>query len=111
MGSLRHSEDDTHEVLAAVVEKLGGRGARSLKLYGGWRERHPEKTFADWIRIVTKNVIRDHVRAVLGESKQTAVDRDPSVKRVLNEFASSQAWEQTGIRPPMTLAQTSRQLL
>jgi DNA-directed RNA polymerase specialized sigma24 family protein len=107
MGGAR-SEDDVRDVLTKLLEKLGGRGGRGLKLYGAWRSRHPEKTFEDWLRIVVKNTIRDHARQALGAH---AAPGEPSVKRLLNEFAASPALESLGARPPMTAAQTARQLL
>ena len=111
MGPLARSEDSVHDVLATLVEKLGADDARALKLYVTWRHRHADKTLFDWIRIVTKNAIRDHVREQLGETRGGSVGGDPSVKRVLNDLAASPAWERLGVRPPMTAAQTARQLL
>jgi DNA-directed RNA polymerase specialized sigma24 family protein len=111
LGPLAKSDDHVHDVLAKIVEKLSAREGRSLKLYVAWRDRNPDKTLADWLRIVTKNLARDHVREHLGESRGAGPDREPSVKRLLNELASSPAWERIGVRPPMTAAQTARQLL
>ncbi len=82
-----------------------------MKQFGTWRQRHPDKTFADWIRIVTRNVVRDGLRQRLGTARAADLDPSPSVKRLLNEFASSPALETLGFRPPVTLAQTARQLL
>jgi DNA-directed RNA polymerase specialized sigma24 family protein len=110
MGSLARSEDHVRDVLAKLVEKLGQDDGRGLRLYRPWRERHPDKTFADWMHIVVANAIRDHVRTTLGESKATAMD-EPSVKRLLNEFAASPALKELGVRPPITAAQTARQML
>jgi DNA-directed RNA polymerase specialized sigma24 family protein len=61
------------------------------------------------MRIVTKNVIRDYAREQLG-SRNVASD-GLSSKRLLNEFAYSPALEELGIRPPLTAAQTARELL
>jgi hypothetical protein len=62
MGDFAQSEDDVREVISAIVEKLGSRGYHGLKLHEPWRVRNPDKTFEDWLRIVSKNVIRDYVR-------------------------------------------------
>ncbi len=110
-GSPDRSLDDRHDVAAAVIAKLGGREGRGLKQFGTSRQRHPDKTFADWIRIVTRNVVRDGLRQRLGPATAADMDASPSVKRLLNEFASSPALETLGFRPPVTLAQTARQLL
>lgn len=109
MGSLARSEDHVHEVVTRLVEKFGRSTAPGLARYASWRERHAEKTFADWVRIVTKNQVRDYVREQLGATSAGA--DEPSLKRLLNEFASSPALEELGERPPLTAAQTARQLL
>jgi DNA-directed RNA polymerase specialized sigma24 family protein len=110
MGSLARSEDHVRDVLAKLVEKLGQADGRGLRLYRPWRERHPDKTFEDWMHIVVANAIRDHVRATLGETKAFRTS-EPSVKRLLNEFAASPALKELGARPPITAAQTARQML
>jgi DNA-directed RNA polymerase specialized sigma24 family protein len=111
MGPLARSEDDVHDVLTKLVEKLGRADGHGLRLYRSWIERHPEKTFEDWICIVVANAVRDHVRRQLGEAKGPPSTGEPSIKRLLNEFASSPALERLGVRPPLTAAQTARQLL
>jgi RNA polymerase sigma factor (sigma-70 family) len=109
MGSLARSEDGVHDVVARLIEKIGRPKGRGLRLYPPWRERNPGKTFEDWIRIVTKNAIRDYVRARVGAPPSHA--GEISAKRLLNEFASSSTFEERGIRPPFTAAQTARELL
>jgi DNA-directed RNA polymerase specialized sigma24 family protein len=108
MGSLAASEDAVHNVVMRLIEKVGSPDGHGLSLYRSWRERHPDRDFGDWIRIVTKNAVRDHVRERLGAG---AVPGEPSVKRLLNEFASSLGIEDLGARPPITAAQTARELL
>ncbi len=107
MGSAR-SEDDVRDVLTKLFSKLGRENGRGLRLYGAWSVRHPEKTFEDWLRIVAKNVVRDRAREELGPRENPS---DPSVKRLLNEFAASPCIEAMGVRPPITAAQTARQLI
>jgi RNA polymerase sigma factor (sigma-70 family) len=109
LGPLAQSDDHVHEVLVRLVEKLGQPEGRGLRLYPPWQEQNPDKTFSDWVRIVTKNVVRDYAREQLGPRP---ADRDaPSLKRLLNDFASSPALEELGIRPPFTAAQTARELM
>jgi DNA-directed RNA polymerase specialized sigma24 family protein len=110
MASLSRSEDDVHDVLLKLVEKID-RGGRTLGHYPPWREQHPDKTFEDWMGIVVANAIRDHLRERLGPTRAPDSPDDPSVKRLFNEFACSPALEQLGLRPPITAAQTARQLL
>jgi hypothetical protein len=111
MGSFARSEDHVYDVLARIVDRLGRRGGRGLGLYPAWHMHNPDKTFDDWIRIVTVNEIRRHMRAQLAKQALTGAEKLPSVKRVLNEIAMSPAIEQLGVRPPMTAAQTARELL
>jgi DNA-directed RNA polymerase specialized sigma24 family protein len=107
MGPLAKSEDQIRDVLIRLMDKLGKHEARGLARYVPWRARHADKSFEDWIRIVTSNVVRDHVREMMGDA---AVFEGPSVKRLLNEFVSSPALAQLSIRPPITNAQTAREL-
>jgi DNA-directed RNA polymerase specialized sigma24 family protein len=109
MGSLARSEDHVHEVVVRLVGKFSRGTAPGLARYAPWRERHTDKTFGDWVRIVAKNQVRDYVREQMGAA--TAPAGEPSLKRLLNEFASSPALEELGERPPLTAAQTARQLL
>jgi RNA polymerase sigma factor (sigma-70 family) len=109
MGSLARSADHVHEVATRLVEKLAGRDGHVLRTYAPWRNRNPERTFADWLRIVTKNAVRDYVREQVGPRNADA--DEPSLKRLLNEFTSSPVLEEQGVRPPLTAAQTARELL
>lgn len=109
MGSMARSDDHVHNVVTALVEKLS---TGALGGYPAWRRDNPGKTFADWNRIVTSFAVRDYVRQALGR-RQSADPSVPSVKRLLNDFASSEAGEAAfgATRPPVTAAQTARQLL
>lgn len=110
MGSMAKSEDHVHNVVTALVDKLA---SGALGGYPGWRRDNPGKTFADWNRIVTSFAVRDYVRQALGRRSAAADPTLPSVKRLLNDFASSPVGEDAfgATRPPMTAAQTARQLL
>lgn len=103
------TEDDLHDIVAKLVEKFSRADGRALKLFAPWSARNPGKTFADWMRIVTKNAVRDFVRKKLGPRPQSP--GEASRKRLLNEFASSPLLEELGVRPPLTAAQTARELL
>jgi hypothetical protein len=61
------------------------------------------------MRIVAANLVRDYVREQMG-SRRANLD-EPSPKRILNEFSMSPALDELGVRPPMTAAQTARELL
>jgi DNA-directed RNA polymerase specialized sigma24 family protein len=111
MGRFARSEDHVHDVLARLVDRLGRHERRGLGLYAPWRERNPDKTFEDWIQIVTVNEIRRLVRAELARLATSDAEALPSVKRVLNEIAMSPALEELGVRPAMTAAQTARELV
>jgi DNA-directed RNA polymerase specialized sigma24 family protein len=110
MGLLARSDDEVHNVLTKIVEKLGKDHGRALSLYGAWREQHTDKSFDDWLRIVASNVVRDHVRESMVDA---AAYEEPGVKRLLNEFATCPALTELAglsVRPPMTNAQTAREL-
>src|SRR5262245_6381980 len=111
MRRLGEPEEHAHEVVAKLVEKLGRGDGHGLRLYRSWHDRHADKTFEDWMHIVVANTVRDHVREQLGEAKAPRVSEDPSVKRLLNEFAQSPLLERLGVRPPIPAAQTARQIL
>ena len=107
--ALGQSDDHVHNVVARLVQKIGRAEGYGLRHYAPWRERHPEKTFEDWLRIVTANVVRDYVREHVIQRPGEATA--PSVKRLLNEFAASPLLDELGVRPPFTAAQTARELI
>jgi DNA-directed RNA polymerase specialized sigma24 family protein len=102
------SEDGPHDVGLRIIEKLKTDDFRALRLYEDWRTRHPDKTFLDWLRIVAANVTRDYLRALRGHSSPDDV---PSPKQLLNAFSVASAVDDCGTRPPMTWAQTARELI
>lgn len=97
------SEDHVQNAAQRAAAKVSGGVASCLR----WRGAHPDKDVLDWVRIVSKNAIRDYLRTQLGP--RTA-DGQPSAKRLLNEFASSEGLEERGERPPFTAAETAREL-
>jgi DNA-directed RNA polymerase specialized sigma24 family protein len=121
MGGLGRSDDHVHDVLTLLVERLRRDGGHGLRLYAPWRAKNPDKTFADWIRIVTVNLMRRYVRDRLtalrgAEAPGSAAPEDggpplPSVKRLLNEFIQSPVLDEVGVRPPFTNAQTAQELM
>ena len=111
MGSFARSDDHVDAVVGTLIEKIARPDGRALRRYLDWQAAHGEQTFADWIRIVTKNAVRDYLRDQLGTGKPAQAG-EPSVKRLLNEFTvSPAAAEERGHRPPVTAAQTARELL
>ena len=111
MGRFARSDDHVDAVVGALVEKIARPDGRALRRYVDWRASRSDQTFANWIRIVTKNAIRDYLRDQLGTSNRTPAG-EPSAKRLLNEFATAPAADvERGHRPPVTAAQTARELL
>ncbi|MFO0616235.1 MAG: hypothetical protein U0414_26815 [Polyangiaceae bacterium] len=113
MGSLARSDDNVRDVMTAVVARLSPTEGNALAGYADWCKEHEREDFDDWLRIVVSFAIRDYVRAALGRSTKVKDPDLPSVKRLLNEFASSPASDDVfgSERPQFTLAQTARQLL
>jgi DNA-directed RNA polymerase specialized sigma24 family protein len=105
MRSRADREDEVRNVVTQIVEKL----LRRLSTYPGWRTTNREKSIADWLRILSKNAIRDYLRERLGP--RPAPGEEPSAKRFLNDFTSWEQLEERGERPPRTLAETVRELL
>jgi hypothetical protein len=111
MGRFARSDDHVDAVVGTLVEKIGRPDGRALRRYVDWRASRPDQTFADWMRIGTKNAVRDYLRDQLGTGNRTPMG-EPSAKRLLNEFAMSPAADaERGHRPPVTAAQTARELL
>jgi DNA-directed RNA polymerase specialized sigma24 family protein len=109
MGALASSDDHVRNVATRLTAKVGRPDGHGLRMFSLWRERHPEKTFVDWNRIVARNAVRDYVREQLGA--RPADPDQPSKKRLLNEFSTSAVIDELGIRPPVTAVQTARDLL
>jgi hypothetical protein len=106
---LAQSEDDRREIAVNVIEKLSRNDLHGLHLYQSWCERHPDKTFHDWLRIVLANAARDHQRGHRAKHQDFELPMSPV--RVLNEFTLTLPLDEHGTRPPVTAAQTARQLL
>jgi hypothetical protein len=104
MRPMAASDDHVHNVVQRVVAKL----SKGVGTYPDWKLANRDKALLDWVCIVTKNAIRDCVRAQLGP--RTGTDQ-PSVKRLLNEFASSEQLDNHAQRPPLTANQTARELI
>jgi DNA-directed RNA polymerase specialized sigma24 family protein len=107
MGSYR-AEDDVRNVMANVFERLRRHDYRALRTFAAWRDKN-QKTFADWITIVTVNVIRNYIVAKLGAPQ---ADRS-SVKQLVNTFADGLKLDgdEPIVRPQMTNRETAHQIL
>lgn len=107
----RSSDDDVRNVATNVLSKLGGDDLHGLRRYAGWREEHPGQTFKDWLFIVAANAARDYARSRRAQATADTLDALPSVNRFLNEFLTSPTIERSGVRPPVTAAQTAREVM
>ncbi len=117
---LPDDDDHVHNVLTLLSEKLCSPNSRALSLYPAWQERHTDKTFADWLRIVAANAARDYARSRRSSSAYASPEEPPargapaqvSPKRLLNEFSNARTDElHHSVRPPFTGNQTARELL
>ena len=102
-------QDEAQELFARLLERLEGHDFRGLRAFSGWKERHPEKDFLDWTRIVVANLSRDRARERLGRRRDDG--ELPSAKRLLNELAALEPLEALAYRPPVTTTQTAREIL
>ncbi len=101
--------DDAHEVATRLLEKLNKDEGEALFLYQAWQARHPERTFADWMRITTENALRDLLRQRRGDRSPSS--GEPSIKQLLNEHAMVLKDDGIGSRPPFTPMHTARQIM
>jgi DNA-directed RNA polymerase specialized sigma24 family protein len=101
-------EDGPHDVGLRIIEKLRADDFRALRLYADWHQRHPEKSLLDWLRIVAANVTRDYLRELRGYASSEDL---PSPKQLMNAYSAVISSDDLGTRPPMTWAQTARQLI
>lgn len=125
----RGTEDDARNIATSVLERLRRDDHHALRQYFDWKQRKQDKTFLDWLFIVSTNVARDAFRVErgrppnvnpgqVGSTRGPATSSDdgtgpatPSVKRFLNEVSASGVLEEAGFRPPITTHQTARQVL
>jgi DNA-directed RNA polymerase specialized sigma24 family protein len=111
MRGLGRDEDHARNVAARLLAKLQKDEFRALRQFEEWRERHPDKSFHDWLRIVVTNAARDYVRERRGSLAAPAGADEPTAKQLLEELARAIPLEELGARPAMTAAQTARELL
>lgn len=112
MGPLARSEDHVRDVVVRVFEKLGADDCRALRLYPAWKGATAGRTFADWLRIVSANVVRDFVREKVGRPLDPAREGPIANKRLVDSLAEMlPSDEELGTRPPLTAQHTVRELL
>lgn len=111
MGALRSNEDAVREVQTRLIEKLSREDFRALRQYGEWARLNPSKSFADWMRIVSANVVRSYLREELSLGRAPSLD--PSRRAVFRDFFVHcfESSDEVAIRPPVTPVQTARELV
>lgn len=107
----RCTDDDERNIATTVLDKLCRNDHRGLRQYFDWKRQQCGKSFQDWLFIVRANAARDQARSGKSRQKDPEGAGQPSVKRFLNEVATSGVLEQLGVRPPVTTQQTARQVL
>ena len=109
MGSYRESEDDVRNVMTRVFERLRREDYRALRTFHGWRDQNPNKTFPDWLTIVTVNVIRNYISAKLGARNE----RGTSIKQLINTLADALPLDggKLSTRPHITTKETAQRIL
>jgi hypothetical protein len=111
MGPFARSDDHVRDVVLRVLEKLGADGCRAVLLFPAWRDAGAGRTFGDWLRIVTANVVRDYVRERVGRSSGGRAEGTGATKRLLDSLPSAlPAEDDLGERPPVTAVTTAREL-
>ncbi|HEU4732232.1 MAG TPA: hypothetical protein VFT22_30265 [Kofleriaceae bacterium] len=109
MGSYRESEDDVRNVMTRVFERLRRDDYRALRTFYGWRDQNPNKTFPDWLTIVTVNVIRNYISAKLGARNKGGT----SIKQLINTLADALPPDggKLSTRPHITTKEAAQRIL
>jgi DNA-directed RNA polymerase specialized sigma24 family protein len=110
LGRLGQHEDDRRNIVVAVMARLRADRFHRLNLYLEARRANPRLKFMTWLRIVTKRVGIDYMRA-----QPEWLRRDDSQASAPGRWVvpgtlppGSQLY---GDRPPITSRQTARELL
>lgn len=113
MGPLKHSVDHCMNAVTRVLEKLAHNQHQALRTYAAWRAASPGKSYGDWLRIVSTNVVRDYVTSQLGGGAPTEGDASSAKKRLMHTLATILPPDDQlpRGRPGVTDAQTARQIL
>ena len=108
MGSYRRSPDDVRNIMAKVFERLRRHEFRALRTFPAWLENNSEKSFVDWLTIVTVNVLRNYISSKLGAAAASGA----SIKQLVNTFADEVNLDDDGplVRPQITTNETARQI-
>jgi DNA-directed RNA polymerase specialized sigma24 family protein len=110
LGRLGQREDDRRNIVVAVMARLRAEDFHRLRLYREARESNPRLRFLSWLRVVSKRVGIDYLRAHpdyvrrhdQGASRPGAWI-DPKTLPPASQIA--------GERPPITNRGTARELL
>lgn len=109
MGSYRESEDDVRNVMAHVFERLRRDDYRALRMFHVWRDQNPDKSFQDWLTIVTVNIVRNYISTKLGARSQNGA----SIKQLVNTLAEAlpPAGGELSTRPHITTKEAALRIL
>ncbi len=109
MGSYRESEDDVRNVMAHVFERLRRNDYRALRMYYAWRDQNPDKSFQDWLTIVTVNIVRNYISSKLGARGQNGA----SIKQLVNTLADALPYDggELSTRPHITMKDAALRIL
>lgn len=110
LGPWRRDPDAIRDLQTSLLGKLTDDDHKALRQYRTWAAENAGKTFEDWMRIVSANLVRSYVRKRLAE-RRSLHQADGDTRRILSEFFVSIEVEDPGFRPPYTPAQTARALL
>jgi DNA-directed RNA polymerase specialized sigma24 family protein len=86
MAVFAKSDDHVRNVVLLAMERLGKDGCRAAHLAEPWLVAHPDKTLADWLRILATNMARDYVRERTGRAARDG-DAPAPDKRLLGSLA------------------------
>ena len=112
IGRLWQREDESRDVVVAIMARLRENDFHRLKLYLSTRRDDPELVFLRWLRVLAKRVAIDYLRAhpdYVDQRRSANAGDTPGVW--INAEALPSDNQLSGGRPPMTNRVTARQIL
>ncbi|HTL35770.1 MAG TPA: hypothetical protein VL326_21720 [Kofleriaceae bacterium] len=109
-GRLSQREDDRRDVVVAVMARLRADGFHRLRTYVEAKQANADMRFMTWLRVVTKRVGIDHIRAHPEWVRRSEPDASAAGRWVAPETLPPPS-RIGGARPAMTNHQAVRQVI
>lgn len=110
LGRLGQREDDRRNIVVSVMARLRADDFKRLRLYVEAKRGNDKLRFFSWLRVVTKRVGIDYLRAHQDWVRRTEPDAS-TPGRWVDAGTLPPASQAHGHRPPVTVQGTARELL